>query len=123
MRADQRRASPSTVVVVAEHEGVRDGDRARLAAAEREHAAVVAALEDQDLAPAVWCSGERERHQVRLGARVGEAHELDRREARAQQLGELVLELVRAAVADAAVERPADRVEDRPGASGRRARP
>ena len=100
------------VVVVAEHEGVRDGDRARLPAAEGQHAAVVAALEREDLLAARVVQRERERHQVRLGARVGEAHELHRLKAPAQQLRQLVLELVRAAEADPAVERVANRVED-----------
>ena len=60
----------------------------------------------------VTARGEREREQVRLGPRVAETHELDRREARAHRLRERGLVAVRRAEHDAVGERLPDRLDD-----------
>ena len=101
-------------VVVGRHDVVV-GDVHRAAAAhEIEHAAVVAAVEHHDLGglgPALALgedAGAGQRHHVALGAGVGEAHQVDRRHAVGDQLGELGLVGVAAAVVPAVVQRAVD---------------
>ncbi len=76
--------------------------------AEVQQSAVVRAIEHRDPVAPGAVAGELERHQVRLGARVGEAHLIDRREPLADELGEPDLVDVRGAEAPAALERGVD---------------
>jgi hypothetical protein len=76
---------------------------------EVQDAAVVAALEDDDLLTSGRGACERERHHVRLGAGVAEADELDRREAAADRPCKLRLVCVRPAERRPVRERRADR--------------
>jgi hypothetical protein len=101
-------------VVVGRHDVlVRNVHRAA-AAHEIEHAAVIAAVEHHDLGglgPPLALGIDaraRERHHVALGAGVGEAHQVDRRHAVGDQLGELGLVGVAAAVVPAVVQRAID---------------
>ena len=110
--ADQRPGAVD-VVVVREHPLVRDRDRARRIA-EGEHAAVVAAPEDQDLPALGDRHGQRDRHQVGLGAGVGEPHQVEAREPRADQLAQPRLEVVDAAEVEPAVQCIPQGVEDHP---------
>ncbi len=98
------------VVVGREHVLERRVDRAALAR-EGEDAAVVAAPEHHHLGPAGEVPREADRHQVRLGARVGEAHPLQP-EAGADGPGEARLGDGVAAEVDAVVERAVDRRAD-----------
>ena len=68
-------------VVVARHDPLVWHVDRRAAAGKGQHAAVVAALEHQHLAPPGVCAGRGQRHQVGLGARVGEAQQLHGRKA------------------------------------------
>ncbi len=87
-------------------------DRAAMAA-EIEHAAVIAAAKDQDLGPAGDGAGGADRHQIGLGAGIGEAHQVDRRKAGAHRRGKPRLGLVLRAEIEPAreclLDRPADR--------------
>ncbi len=100
----ERRDDPVDVVVVGHHPVVRHGDRLATVA-EREHAAVVAVAERHDLGASGVVDGERQRHQVGLRARVGEAHLLDRREPADDQLAEQRLVRVHRAEGPPAVDR------------------
>ena len=73
------------VVVLRDDERERRVDRRAGRGLEEEDAAVVAALEDHDRGLPGRDARERDREQVRLGARVAEPHELDRREALADR--------------------------------------
>ena len=111
VRLDQR-AGAGDVVIVGEQEVERRVDRAALAA-EIEDAAVIAAIEDEDLVAAGDCPRRRDRHQIGLGAAIGEAYEIDRRKAVADRRGEPRLGGAMRAEIDAAVERLVDRAADR----------
>ena len=111
VRRDQR--AHALDVVVGAHQIVeRRVDRAALAA-EIEDAAVIAAVEHQDLLLPVMRDRGGDRHQIRLGAGIGEAHQLDRREPVADRRGEFPLRHPVRAEIDAAVERRVDRLADR----------
>ena len=111
MRRDQR-AGAGNVVVLAHEEVVRRVDDAALAA-EIEDAAVIAAGEHQDFLAAGDRARRADRHQIGLGAAVGEAHQVDRRKTVADRPGEPRFGgAVRAHVA-AAVERRVERAADR----------
>ena len=75
-------------VVVRQHGVVERDPQRRAAMAEVERPAVVAVVEDDDAAAAGGMARRHQRHHVGLGAGVGEAHLLDRREARDHGLGE-----------------------------------
>jgi hypothetical protein len=92
---------------VVERDAAKDERREqRLAAvSEVEQAAVIGAVGDDDHVAARVVPRELDRHQVGLGARVGEPHLIDRREAGTHGLGEANLVDVDAAVAPPALER------------------
>ena len=75
---------------------------------------MIAAVEHHDLGgldPALALgedAGAGQRHDVALGAGVGEAHQVDRRHAVGDQLGELALVGVAAAIVPAVVQRAVD---------------
>ncbi len=100
----EHRVDPVDVVVVGQHPVVRHRD-GLATVPEREHAAVVAAAERHDRAPAGVVEGERQRHQVGLRARVREAHLVDRREPFDDQLPEPCLVRVHGAERPSAVDR------------------
>ncbi len=110
MRRDQR-AGALDVVVGGQQIIERRVDRAALAA-EIEDAAVVAAVEDENLLAPGNRDGGADRHQIGLGAGIGEAHQRDRREAVADRLGEFGFGHAVRAEIDAAVERFVDRLAD-----------
>ncbi|MDT4833224.1 hypothetical protein FQZ97_668170 [compost metagenome] len=99
-------------VVVRQHEEVEGHGRRRRLVAKAEHAPVVAAREHDDLSPPRETQRGRQRHQVRLGARVGEAQLLDLRKALADRLREPAFEQVVAREVDAALHRLDDRLAD-----------
>ena len=104
---DERERGLGVVVTAVDHrEGRVDG---RAAVREGEHAAVIGAVEDEDVAAPGDRARGRERHQVALGAGIGEAHELEGGKALANQGRELRLVGIGAAERDAAVERALDR--------------
>jgi hypothetical protein len=76
--------------------------------AEVEQTAVVRAVEHGDAVASGAVAGELQRHQVGFGARVGEAHLVDRWEALTHELGEPDLVDVGGAEAPPAVERGVD---------------
>jgi hypothetical protein len=82
------------------YEVERRRQRARLGA-EHEHAAVVSAFEDHDLVLAADGARCRDGKEIRLGAGVGESHELDRRETSTDQAGKFFFQ------ADVAPHHPA----------------
>ncbi len=104
-------AGAGDVVVFADQKLERRVDLAALAA-EIEDAAVIAALEDQHLGMAGQGAGQADRHQIGLGAAVGEAHQLDRRKARADRRRKARLGGSVRAEIDPAVEGLIDRAAD-----------
>ena len=109
------RTSASTaveVVVLPEQILERRVERAAMAA-EIKDAAMVAALEHQDLRPAGDRPRRADRHQIGLGAGIGEAHQLDRREAGADRRGKARLGRIVRAEIEALIERRLDRPADR----------
>ena len=82
-------------------------------AAEVEDAAMIAAGEHQDLGPAGDRACGADRHQIGLGAGIGEAHQIDRRKAGAHRRGKPRLGLALRAEIEPAVERLLDRAADR----------
>ena len=103
---------PLGVVVPRDDERERRVDRRAACGREEEDAAVVAALENHDRLPPCCDARERQREQVRLGARVAEPHELERLEPLAQGAREHYLVAVRRTEHDSVVERLADRSQD-----------
>src|SRR5581483_7181064 len=91
------------VVVVRERDGNRRVEGAA-AADERQERAVIAAPEGQHAGPAGEGAGGAQRHHVGLGAAVGEAHALERREAGAQEGCQLPLPLAYGRQVEAAVD-------------------
>ena len=87
---------------------VERGEQRLAAVAEVEESAVVGGVHHHDPVAAGVVAGELDRHQVGLGARVGEPHLVDRREAGAHGLGEADLVDVHAAEAPPTVERGVD---------------
>ena len=73
---------------------------------------MIAAGEDQDLVAAGQGARRGNRHQIGLGAGVGEAHQLDRRKTIADRRGEPPLGRALRAKVPAAVERLVDRAAD-----------
>ncbi len=100
------------IVVAADQKLERRVQRAAMAA-EIKHAAVIAAGEDQDLGPAGDRARGTDRHQIGLGAGIGEAHQLDRREARAHRRGKTRLGLAMRAEIEPAGQRVLDRAANR----------
>ena len=107
-----RRGGAGEVVVGRDDEGERHIP-GRPAGREEEHAAVVAAVEDQDLRPAGLHPRGRDREQGRLGARVREPHAVEP-EPLAHQLRELPLVRVDPAHACELAHRGVDGVEHPP---------
>ena len=99
------------VVVLADDPG-EGRVQGRDAVSEEQDAAVVGAGEDEHAGPPRDGTGERQREQVRFRARVAEAHELDRREARADRLGEHGFVPVRGSEHEPVGKRASDRVHD-----------
>ena len=79
---------------------------------ERQHAAVIGAVEDKDMRAARERARGGQSVQVALGAGVAEADHVARREPRADQLGKLGLIGVRRAERGAALQRALDRSLD-----------
>ena len=73
---------------------------------------MIAAGENQDLGTTGQGDRGADRHQVGLGAAIGEAHQLDRRKARADRRGKTRLGGAMRAEIDPAVERPVERAAD-----------
>ena len=92
------------IVVAAEQILERRIERAAMAA-EIKHAAVIAALEHQNLRPAGDRARGADRHQIGLGAGIGKAHQLDRRKAGADRRGKPRLGRIVRAEIEAAIER------------------
>ena len=111
VRAD-RGPGGGDVVVGHDHERKRRVER-RPVAREDEHAPVIAALHRHHLGAPGEDPGDADGHQIRLGARIREAHQFQGREALDDQLGEARLVAVRRAQHDAVVERGLDRLDDR----------
>src|SRR5260370_14202812 len=82
-------------------------------AAEIKHAAMITAAEHEDFRPAGDGPRRTDRHQIGLGAGIREAHQLDRREARANCRGKPRLRRGMRAEIEALLERRLDRLADR----------
>ena len=82
-------------------------------AAEIKHAAMIPAPEHQDLRSAGDCPRRTDRHQIGFSAGIGEAHQLDRRETRADCRGKARLNCIVRAEIEALIERRLDRLADR----------
>ncbi len=100
------------VVVDPEHEIERDVERRRRACRKSDDAAVVGALEDQDLFAASDGSRRRQGHDVGLGPGVAEPDLFDRGEALANQGRQLSLVAGRRTHRDTEVERLVNRCLD-----------
>jgi hypothetical protein len=100
------------IVVAAEQKLERRIERATVAA-EIKDAAVIAAGEHQNLGAAGDRARGADRHQIGLGAGVGEAHQLDRWKAGAHRCGKARLGLAMRAEIEPAGERVFDRAADK----------
>jgi hypothetical protein len=83
------------------------------AVAERQHASVIAVLEHHDARSARVVHRRTDRHQVRLGAGVGETHLFDRCEPGTHQTGQLDLQRMGGADGPTLVELRHHRISNR----------